>query len=110
MIEEGIIEISPLAYMRGRTFKRAFILADEMQNTTANQMKMLLTRLGTGSYMAVTGDLAQTDRIKDNGLLDFIQCYSTHSGSSRLAMTSFSHVDIERHRAVREVLEIYGDV
>ena len=110
MIEEGIIEISPLAYMRGRTFKRAFILADEMQNTTANQMKMLLTRLGTGSYMAVTGDLAQTDRIKDNGLLDFIQCYSTHSGSSRLAMTSFNHVDIERHRAVREVLEIYGDV
>ena len=60
--------------------------------------------------MAVTGDLAQTDRIKDNGLFDFFQWYSTHSGSSRLAMTSFNHVDIERHRAVREVLEIYGDV
>ena len=110
MIEEGIIEIAPLAYMRGRTFKNSFILADEMQNATPNQMKMLLTRLGENSQMAVTGDLAQTDRIKDNGLLDFIQCYSTHSGSSRLAMTSFNHVDIERHRAVKEVLEIYGDV
>ena len=110
LLEEKVIEIAPLGYMRGRTFKNCWIVADEMQNSTVSQMKMLLTRLGTGSYMAVTGDLAQTDRIKDNGLLDFIQCYSTHSGSSRLAMTSFSHVDIERHRAVREVLEIYGDV
>jgi phosphate starvation-inducible PhoH-like protein len=64
MIAEGIIEISPLAYMRGRTFKNSFILADEMQNATENQMKMLLTRLGEGSMMAVTGDLAQADRIK----------------------------------------------
>ena len=71
MIEEGIIEISPLAYMRGRTFKNSFILADEMQNATPNQMKMLLTRLGEGSQMAVTGDLAQADRINDNGLIDF---------------------------------------
>ena len=57
MIAEGVIEIAPLAYMRGRTFKRAYIIADEMQNSTANQMKMLLTRLGEGSKMAVTGDL-----------------------------------------------------
>ncbi len=72
MIAEGIIEISPLAYMRGRTFKNSFILADEMQNATENQMKMLLTRLGEGSMMAVTGDLAQADRIKDNGLIRFV--------------------------------------
>ena len=73
MIDEGIIEIAPLAYMRGRTFKQCFILADEMQNATENQMKMLLTRLGEGSRMAVTGDLAQADRIKDNGLIRFVQ-------------------------------------
>jgi phosphate starvation-inducible PhoH-like protein len=59
MIKEGVIEISPLAYMRGRTFKDAYIIADEMQNATPNQMKMLLTRIGTGSKMVVTGDLAQ---------------------------------------------------
>jgi phosphate starvation-inducible PhoH-like protein len=57
MLEEGTIEISPLAYMRGRTFKNAYIIADECQNTTVNQMKMLLTRLGEGSKMVVTGDL-----------------------------------------------------
>jgi len=70
MIQEGIIEISPLAYMRGRTFKNAYIIADEMQNATPSQMKMLLTRIGENSKMAVTGDLAQADRLKDNGLLD----------------------------------------
>ena len=69
MIAEGVIEIAPLAYMRGRTFKRAYIIADEMQNSTANQMKMLLTRLGEGSKMAVTGDLNQADRLIDLSLI-----------------------------------------
>ena len=72
MIKEGVIEISPLAYMRGRTFKNSFIIADEMQNATQNQMKMLLTRIGNESQMVVTGDLNQADRLKDNGLIDFI--------------------------------------
>src|SRR6056300_1109907 len=72
MIKEGVIEISPLAYMRGRTFKNSYIIADEMQNATQNQMKMLLTRIGTESQMVVTGDLNQADRLKDNGLIDFI--------------------------------------
>ena len=62
MIDESVIEISPLAFMRGRTFKNAFIIADEMQNATPNQMKMLLTRIGDESRMAVTGDIQQTDR------------------------------------------------
>ena len=88
MIEEGIIEIAPLAYMRGRTFKDAFILADEMQNATPNQMKMLLTRLGEGSMMAVTGDLAQADRLKDNGLIDFTKLLET-SKTSRLDVVRF---------------------
>jgi len=72
MLENNIIEIAPLAYMRGRTFKQAFIIADEMQNATPNQMKMLLTRIGEDSRMVVTGDIQQTDRKEaQNGLLDF---------------------------------------
>jgi phosphate starvation-inducible PhoH-like protein len=108
MIEEGIIEIAPLAYMRGRTFKNAFILADEMQNATPNQMKMLLTRLGEGSMMAVTGDLAQADRLKDNGLLDFTKLLEA-SNASHLDIVRFEQGDIERHEAVKEILQIYGD-
>lgn len=108
MIEEGIIEIAPLAYMRGRTFKKAFILADEMQNATPNQMKMLLTRLGEGSQMCVTGDLAQADRLKDNGLIDFTNRL-IESTSSYIDIVNFGQGDIERHQAVREVLKVYGD-
>ena len=108
MIEEGIIEIAPLAYMRGRTFKSSFILADEMQNATPNQMKMLLTRLGEGSMMAVTGDLHQADRIRDNGLINFTQLLR-NSDTSHLDIVQFAKGDIERHDAVKEVLEVYGD-
>ena len=108
MIEEGIIEIAPLAYMRGRTFKNAFILADEMQNATPNQMKMLLTRLGEGSQMAVTGDLAQADRLKDNGLIDFTNRL-LESKASHIDIVNFGQGDIERHEAVKEVLQVYGD-
>jgi phosphate starvation-inducible PhoH-like protein len=108
MIEEGIIEIAPLAYMRGRTFKNAFILADEMQNATPNQMKMLLTRLGEGSMMAVTGDLAQADRLKDNGLINFIELLESKK-LEHLDIVRFEQGDIERHEAVKEVLQVYGD-
>ena len=108
MIEEGIIEIAPLAYMRGRTFKNSFILADEMQNATQNQMKMLLTRLGEGSMMAVTGDLAQADRLKDNGLIDFTNRLIENS-STHIDIVNFGQGDIERHEAVKEVLKVYGD-
>ena len=109
MIAEGVLEIAPLAYMRGRTFKKAYIIADEMQNSTANQMKMLLTRLGEGSKMAVTGDLNQADRMKDNGLIDFIDHLGKFSYASHLACIEFGHQDIERHEAVKEILEVYGD-
>lgn len=108
MITEGVVEIAPLAYMRGRTFKNSFILADEMQNATPNQMKMLLTRLGEGSQMAVTGDLAQADRIKDNGLVDFVQQLEKQN-ATRLDIVRFEKGDIERHEAVKQVLEVYGD-
>lgn len=108
MIAEGIIEISPLAYMRGRTFKRSFILADEMQNATQSQMKMLLTRLGEESMMAVTGDLNQADRLKDNGLVDFTRLLENNSQEC-LDIVQFETGDIERHAAVRAVLQVYGD-
>jgi phosphate starvation-inducible PhoH-like protein len=108
MIKEGIIEISPLAYMRGRTFKGAYIIADEMQNATTNQMKMLLTRLGEGSKMVVTGDLAQADRLQDNGLVDFVNKLE-ETPSERLDIVKFKSGDIERHAAVGEVLKVYKD-
>ena len=108
MIQEGIIEIAPLAYMRGRTFKHSFILADEMQNATPNQMKMLLTRLGEQSMMAVTGDLNQADRLKDNGLIDFTKLLES-TNQSCLDIVHFEQGDIERHAAVKAVLQVYGD-
>jgi phosphate starvation-inducible protein PhoH len=108
MLEEGVIEISPLAYMRGRTFKNAYIIADECQNTTVNQMKMLLTRLGEGSKMVVTGDLAQADRMNDNGLIDFCNLL-TGKSLKHIDIIEFDHKDIERHHAVKEILSIYGD-
>lgn len=109
MLYENVIEISPLAYMRGRTFKNAYIIADEMQNATQNQMKMLLTRLGENSKMVVTGDLAQADRIKDNGLINFIERIEDYKKLAYIDVVRFDSQDIERHDAVKEVLEIYGD-
>jgi phosphate starvation-inducible PhoH-like protein len=108
MLEDGIIEISPLAYMRGRTFKNAYIIADEMQNATQNQMKMLLTRLGENSNMVVTGDLAQADRLKDNGLIDFVTKIEGRK-LQHIDVVRFDQRDIERHKAVAEVLNLYGD-
>ena len=108
MLEDGTVEISPLAYMRGRTFKNAYIIADECQNTTVNQMKMLLTRLGEGSKMVVTGDLAQADRVNDNGLIDFCNLLSGKD-LKHIDLVEFDHRDIERHSAVKEILSIYGD-
>jgi phosphate starvation-inducible PhoH-like protein len=109
MLEEGVIEISPLAYMRGRTFKNAYIVADEMQNATVNQMKMLLTRLGEGSKMVVTGDLAQADRLNDNGLIDFCNLIEDKPVLKHIDIIEFEAKDIERHNAVKEVLSVYGD-
>ena len=109
MLEEGVIEISPLAYMRGRTFKNAYIVADEMQNATVNQMKMLLTRLGEGSKMVVTGDLAQADRVSDNGLINFCNLLTGKTGLQHIDLIQFDARDIERHNAVKEVLAVYGE-
>ena len=109
MLEDGIIEISPLAYMRGRTFKNAFIVADEMQNATPSQMKMLLTRVGENSRMVVTGDLNQADRPKENGLLEFCNLYGQGGDYRMIAMAKFETKDVERHPVVREILKIYKE-
>lgn len=109
LLENKTIEIAPLAYMRGRTFKNSWILADEMQNATPSQMKMLLTRIGENSRIVVTGDLAQHDRgFEQNGLKNFIALL-TKKRSKLIDYVEFSREDVERHPAVSEVLDIYGD-
>lgn len=110
MLEDGVIEISPLAYMRGRTFKNAFVIADEMQNATPSQMKMLLTRLGENSRMVVTGDLNQADRPSNNGLSQFCQFYGEGGDYRMIAMARFDTRDVERHPVVKEILSIYKEI
>lgn len=108
MLEEKIIEIAPLGYMRGRTFENAWIVADEMQNSTISQMKMLMTRLGQNSRLVVTGDLDQHDRGGDlNGLEDFLNRFKGKRSSS-ISSFGFERDDIQREEIVKEVLEIYG--
>ncbi len=106
MIEEGVVEIVPLAFMRGRTFKDAFIVADEIQNCTPEQVKMLLTRIGEGTRCAVTGDLDQTDIKGVNGLLDLVKRMDK-SVSKTISMVKFEREHIERDPIVSEVLRIY---
>ena len=109
MIETGIIEISPLAFMRGRTFKRCFIIADEMQNSSPKQMKMLLTRLGEDSRMVVTGDLKQSDRSDDNGLYDFINRFQMVESPNSIQYVQLNDHDIQRSAVVSSILKIYDD-
>jgi phosphate starvation-inducible PhoH-like protein len=105
MLEEQVIEISPLAFMRGRTFKGSWVVADEMQNATPGQIKMLLTRLGEGSKIVVTGDTRQADRSdSDNGLLDFKGLVAAYQHSKYVAGVEFVNRDIMRHPAVKEFL------
>ena len=111
MLDEQTIEVSPLAFMRGRTFKNAWIIADEMQNATPSQMKMLLTRLGENSKMVVTGDTQQADRKENNnGLIDFKRLVSKYENSRYVAGVEFAGADIHRHKAVVEILKIYGEI
>lgn len=109
MIQNQIIELAPIAYLRGRTFKHCWIVLDEAQNTSVNQMKAILTRLGDGSKLIVTGDLDQMDRpyLKDNGLRDFIE--RLPENEKMMGKIQFKKQHIERHPIVARVLELYGD-
>ncbi len=105
-IERGIIEIAPLAYMRGRTLDDSFIILDEAQNTTPEQMKMFLTRLGTGSKAVVTGDITQTDlpRGARSGLVEAIKVLE---GIDDIAIHHFTGRDVVRHRLVQKIITAY---
>jgi phosphate starvation-inducible PhoH-like protein len=107
LLNEKIIEIVPLGFLRGRTFKNCWIVADEMQNSTVSQMKMLLTRLGENSKLIITGDIKQADRKNEiNGLEDFLNRLRGHRSES-ISSIEFENKDIEREDIVKEVLEIY---
>ena len=115
MIYNNIIEISPLAYMRGRTFKNAFIIADEMQNSSPNQMMMLTTRIGINSKMVITGDLKQSDKSHQNGLTDLIhklQIYYNFNNYSddkaNIRIVELDVGDVERSDVVKKVIDIYN--
>jgi phosphate starvation-inducible PhoH-like protein len=105
-LTEGTIEIAPLAFMRGRTLKSAFVILDEAQNTTPQQMKMFLTRLGEGSRMAVTGDPSQVDL--PNGVTSGLaEAISVLDGVKGIGLTAFGTSDIVRHPLVGRIVEAY---
>jgi len=106
LLEKNVIEIAPLAYMRGRTLNDAFVILDEAQNTTIEQMKMFLTRLGFGSTAAITGDLTQTDlpRTVTSGLRDATEVLRTVEGVS---FTFFEARDVVRHPLVARIVSAY---
>ncbi len=106
LMEKGIIEIAPLAYMRGRTLENAFVILDEAQNTTTAQMKMFLTRLGFSSKMVITGDPSQTDLQTKllSGLNHAVSLLETLDG---IAVVKFDNIDVIRHPLVQHILERY---
>ena len=107
LLDKGIIEVAPIAFMRGRTLADAFVILDEAQNTTAEQMKMFLTRLGMSSRAVVTGDPSQIDlpRGATSGLVNAVQVLQDVKG---IEMTRFSAVDVVRHPLVARIIEAYA--
>ena len=105
-MERGVIEIAPLAYMRGRTLSNSFIILDEAQNTTKEQMKMFLTRMGDGSKMVITGDLTQIDlpEGKKSGLRHATDILKNIEGIESVFLTS---KDVVRHALVMEIIKAY---
>ncbi len=105
-MEKGTIEVAPLAYMRGRTLDESFIILDEAQNTTSEQMKMFLTRLGNGSKAVVTGDITQIDLPggKKSGLKEVTKILKNIDG---IATVRFDEKDVVRHHLVQEIVKAY---
>ena len=105
-LEKGIVEVAPLAFMRGRTLNDSFIILDEAQNTSPEQMQMFLTRLGFGSKVVVTGDVTQVDlpREQASGLIQVQDILSDIDG---IAFVRFSHQDVVRHKLVQRIVEAY---
>ncbi|MCR3906552.1 MAG: PhoH family protein [Tenericutes bacterium] len=107
LLEKGVIEIAPLAYMRGRTLENAFVILDEAQNTTKVQMKMFLTRLGFASKMVITGDPSQTDLPKGSSASGLNQVLKILSGMDDIQIIQFDKIDVVRHPLVQRILERY---
>lgn len=108
MMEEQIIEVAPLAFCRGRTFKNSFIILDEAQNATPSQIKMILTRIGENSKIIVTGDVEQTDRKKpDNGLMDLEERLKRYPVPN-LELVKFDLADVQRHAIIEHIIKLYG--
>ena len=105
-LEKGIVEIAPLAYMRGRTLNNSFIIVDESQNTTKEQMKMILTRMGFGSYLLINGDLTQIDLPKniESGLAHAVRVVND---TEDIGVVHFDSKDIVRHPLVRKIIDAY---
>ena len=105
-LERGTIEVAPLAYMRGRTLNDSFVILDEAQNTSPEQMQMFLTRLGFGSKVVVTGDVTQVDlpREQASGLIQVREILASVDG---IAFVEFSHQDVVRHKLVQRIVEAY---
>lgn len=109
LIANEVVEIAPLSFMRGRTFKNSIIIADEMQNSTVSQTKMVLTRIGDNSRIILTGDLNQHDRgFEANGMKDFIDRLRRHQ-SDGIAIVEFTLRDVERHPIIEDILRIYDE-
>lgn len=109
-MEKGIIEVAPLAYMRGRTLNDSFIILDEAQNTTAEQMKMFLTRLGFGSKIVVTGDVTQVDLPDGRGRSGLLAVRPILEGIEGLAFCDLASGDVVRHRIVQDIVDAYERV
>ena len=110
MLEEQIVEIAPLAFCRGRNFKNSWIVLDEAQNATPSQLKMIMTRIGIGSKIVITGDVEQTDRrTPDNGLLDLLSRLENGKGViPGMASCKFDMRDIQRHKIIEHILKMYS--
>ena len=106
MQEKNVIEVAPLAYMRGRTLDDAFIILDEAQNTTPEQIKMFLTRLGEGSRMVITGDVTQID-LPDKRKSGLIEAMKVLKNVEGIAMTRFTEKDVVRHKLVQDIIKAY---
>ena len=106
LMEKGTIEVAPLAYMRGRTLENAFIILDEAQNTTPEQIKMFLTRLGNGSKMVITGDITQID-LPNKQTSGLIEAINVLKNVDDIAIQEFNEKDVVRHKLVQEIIKAY---
>jgi phosphate starvation-inducible PhoH-like protein len=107
LIKKGLIEVAPLAFMRGRTLNDAFVILDEAQNTTSEQMKMFLTRLGFGSKAIITGDITQVDLPADK-VSGLIEAETILKKAQRIRFVRFSEIDVVRHPLVQDIIKAYA--